>query len=293
MSLFVPDLTVTLQQRRLACVLDPALLLSPYGLAMSRLGDVLELWVVRELWHMLDNTHFYAQHPALLVEATAHTTDTDVAAQEALQALLDWERWRLDSDQASLKLFWVGDEPSGSLLPTHMDASIVWRYEMLASALEGQTSSTDSTEQALTPAFRDAVALAAALRTSLILVRLPQTAEPDHQIAPRCVCPVPPLCQALVQWGVACTLLSDYDPLVHIEREYLRQVLVHAGLTPLLWAGLRLAVMHLWVPGASTLWPEPRAAGFAGLDELATATDAALPPAGQLWQAAQGFWYVL
>jgi hypothetical protein len=53
MSLIFPDLTVTLQQRRWACVLDPALILSPYGPELRRLGEVVELWVGRELWHML------------------------------------------------------------------------------------------------------------------------------------------------------------------------------------------------------------------------------------------------
>ena len=93
----VCDLTVTLQQRRPACVLDPALILSPYGLALSRLGEVVELWVGRELWHMLDNTHFYTQQPSLLVDTTTRSTDDALASQEALQALLGWEQWRLET----------------------------------------------------------------------------------------------------------------------------------------------------------------------------------------------------
>ena len=100
MSLCFSDLTVTLQQRRLACVLDPALVLSPYGLAVSRLCEVVDVWMVRELWHILDNTHFFMQRPALLVEAAARTPDTEAASQEALQALLAWEQWRLENDQA-------------------------------------------------------------------------------------------------------------------------------------------------------------------------------------------------
>jgi hypothetical protein len=285
MSLGFQDLTVTLQQRRLACVLDPALILSLYGLALSRLGEVVELWVGRELWHMLDNTHFYTQQPSLLVHTTTPSTDDALASQEALQALLGWEQWRLDNDQASLKLFWVGDAPSGSLLPAHMDAHVVWRYEMLACALESRAGCTEKLDQVLEPAFRDTVALAAALRASLILARPPLAAPSEGQL--------PPVCAALTHWGVPCSLLSDLDPFVQVERDYLRHLLVHAGLAPLLWAGLRLAVVHLWVPGASTLWPAPREASFDGIKELPEATAATLPADEQLWQAAQGFWYLL
>jgi hypothetical protein len=286
MSLLFPDLTVTLQQRRWACVLDPTLILSPYGLALSRLGEVVELWVGRELWHMLDNTHFYRQRPSLLVDATVRTTDDALASQEALQALLAWERWRLENDQAGLNLFWVGDDPSGSLLPAHVDARLAWRYETLACALDRFASRAETPDQILAPAFRDTAALTAALRTSLILARSPLTAPPESQS--------PPLCTALTHWGVPCALLPDYDPFVRVERDYLRHLLVHSGLAPLLWAGLRLAVVHVWVPGASDLWPELRQERFDGTEDLSEATDELLPSDDDpLWQAAQGFWYPL
>jgi uncharacterized protein DUF4438 len=281
MSLVFPELTVTLQQRRWACVLDPSLILSPYGLALSRLGEVVELWVGRELWHMLDNTHFYTQRPSLLVDATTRTTDDAPESQEALQALLAWEGWRLENDQAALKLFWVGDDASGSLLPAHVDARLAWRYEMLAGALDRCASRTETPDQVLAPAIRDTVALAVALRTSLILARSPLAAPSASQS--------PLLCTALAHWGVPCVLLPDHDPFVRVERDYLRHLLVHAGLAPLLWAGLRLAVVHIWVPGVSALWPEPHQEHFDGMGDLPEATDAALPTDDCLWRAAQGF----
>ena len=285
MALVFPDLTVTLQQHRWACVLDPALILSPYGLALSRLGEVVELWVGRELWHMLDNTHFYTQHPSLLVDVTTRTTNNALASQEALQALLEWERWRLKNDQTGLKLFWVGDAPNGSLLPVGVDARIIWRYETLACALERHASRIEMPDHILMPAFRDTVALAAALRASLILAR-PPLAEPTEDQSPS-------LCQALTQWGVPCSLLPLHDPLVYVERNYLRHLLVHAGLAPLLWAGLKLAVVHVWVPGASALWPEPHQATFDGMEDFMEAPEATCLPDDRLWQAAQGFWYLL
>ena len=80
---------------------------------------------------------------------------------------------------------------------------------------------------------------------------------------------------------------------MHVQRDYLRHLLVHAGLAPLLWAGLKLAVVHVWVPRASALWPEPRQATFDGIEDLTEATEAAGPPDERLWQTAQGFWYLL
>ena len=285
MALVFPDLMVTLQQHRWACVLDPALILSPYGLALSRLGEVVELWVGRELWHMLDNTYFYTQHPSHLVDVTTRTTDHALASQEALRALLEWERWRLENDQRGLKLFWVGDTPSGSLLPTGMDASIIWRYETLACALERHASRIEMPDHVLVPAFRDTVALAAALRASLILA-CPPPAEPAEGQSP-------PLCQTLTQWGVPCSLLPLQDPFVNVERDYLCHLLVHAGLAPLLWAGLKLAVIHVWVPGASALWPEPLQTTFDGMEDLEETTEVARPFDDRVWQGAQGFWYLL
>jgi hypothetical protein len=284
MALVLPDITVTLQQRRWACVLDPTLILSPYGLALSRLGEVLELWVGRELWHLLDNTHFYTQHPSLLVDATMRTTDDALTSQEALQALLAWERWRLEYDQAGLQLFWVGDDPSGSLLPAHVDARLVWRYERLACTLDRRAGRTETPGQILAPAFRDTVALTVALRTSFILARPPGPLSEGQG---------PPLCTALTGWGVPCSQLPSNDPFVHVERNYLRHLLVNAGLAPLLWAGLKLAVVHVWAPGVSALLAGPRQESFDGLEDLSEATDTAPPTDDCLWQAAQGFWYPL
>ena len=53
MTALFPDLSVTVSQRRWACVLDPILALSEYGLPLvKQLGKVMDLWVVREFWHI-------------------------------------------------------------------------------------------------------------------------------------------------------------------------------------------------------------------------------------------------
>ncbi|MBD0337204.1 MAG: hypothetical protein ICV62_17080, partial [Cyanobacteria bacterium Co-bin13] len=66
----VSDFSITLNQRRWACVLDPALALSDYGLPLAKqLGELMELWIVREFWHLLDNTQFYLQQPEQLLQS--------------------------------------------------------------------------------------------------------------------------------------------------------------------------------------------------------------------------------
>jgi hypothetical protein len=47
------------------------------------------------------------------------------------------------------------------------------------------------------------------------------------------------------------------------------------------------------VPGASSLWPEPRQERFDGMEDLSEATDAPLPTDDCLWQGALCFWYPL
>ncbi len=139
MSEIFPNISVSISPRRWPCVLDPSLALSRYGLAVAgRLGGWLELWVVRELWHILDNTHFYRHRPGLLSAAAPEQAAdaADPSAGEALQALGGWERLRFQNDLAGLKLYWVGDDPGSSLLPPAADPAVVWRYEALACALE-------------------------------------------------------------------------------------------------------------------------------------------------------------
>lgn len=56
MAAALPDLSVTIAQRGWACVLDPTLALSPLGLPLVRpLCQGMEIWLVREPWHILDD----------------------------------------------------------------------------------------------------------------------------------------------------------------------------------------------------------------------------------------------
>src|SRR5712692_3541937 len=159
-----PDLSLTLSQRRRACVLDPALTLSRFGLLLvRRLGEVMELWMPREFWHILDNSQFYVRQP----EALFYRSDDErrVAMRQALSrdeialGMKEWERIRMENDLSGLKFFWIGDGLSESLVPPGTGADLVWRYESLARALDRRLAGSGP----MACAARDAAALAAAL----------------------------------------------------------------------------------------------------------------------------------
>jgi hypothetical protein len=131
MTALFPDLSVTLSQRRWACVLEPTLALSEYGLPLAKqLGEVLDLWVVREFWHILDNSYFYWQQSEFAFQQEEMTENLNAPPQRlsyrAICALRGWERLRTETDLGSLNLFWIGDGIGESFLPKDTDASEEW-----------------------------------------------------------------------------------------------------------------------------------------------------------------------
>lgn len=95
-------------------------------------------------------------------------------------------------------------------------------------------------------------------------------------------------------WGIPCRAVAREEPLRALECDYLRQLIVQAGLAKLCWAGLRLAVLQFVVPAAAAL-SRP-----SSLEEIPFSDDEGFMDAAQrdepdfdLWQVAQGFWYPL
>lgn len=283
-----PRLLTLSNQQCLNGILDPSLALSPYGLPIAKhLGNVLELWIVRELWHILDNIQFYQQHPeSLLVKTTVATTPViqSINPQEIIQTLEDWKFLRVTTVPTKLNLFWIGDNKSESFLPSDADSQLIWYWELLAHSLDNRLDKHSLTSTTLTSAFRDTIALAAALKSSFILTyQLPE--KPDTNLPP------PDICIALESWGIPCQQIAFNDPIATIEREHLLHLIVRAGLSKFLWAGLNLAVLHLVLPSASHLHhgeetQETQDFGIEDHTEKFTLTP-------NLWQGARGFWYQL
>ena len=106
MSLIPPSLSLTVDTKRRACVLDIQLALSTYGLLLAqRLSSELDLWLVRELWQILDNTGYYLSRPTSLAPRRPGdaqiTTNREDSADGGLRRILrQWELARSATDLA-------------------------------------------------------------------------------------------------------------------------------------------------------------------------------------------------
>ena len=283
MNAILQDLSITIAQRRRVCILDPTLALSRHGLPLIRqLGEVMEIWVVRELWHILDNTHFYFRQPEIL-KPSISSADRDSSrtrhSQEILSALREWEKIRFETDPNKLRLYWIGDGPCESMLPEELASSVVWRYETLSSALDSRLGTEDTI---LSSAFRDAAALAVTLPAAIILTHRPESGGAD-----------PVLCNVLNGWGVSCRQLKLDDTLVHLETNYLQQLLVLAGLAGACWAGFRPAVLHLYAPAATSISVAAPPYDDLGYSDGEPVSEEEGMEDSDPWLEAQGFWYPL
>ncbi|MGK7915755.1 MAG: hypothetical protein AB4038_09435 [Prochloraceae cyanobacterium] len=283
-----PQIPINLNQQRLTYILEPSLALSHYGLPIAKnLGKFLELWVVREFWHIFNNIHFYQQHPeSLQLKIAIEKTPTVQATnqQEIIQAVQDWESVRIATVPTKLNLFWIGDKPSESFLPKNVDPKIISHWELLARSLDNQLAKNSLNHNTLTSAWRDTAALAAILKSAIILTYQPSNKQNQH---------LPPdICTVFESWGIPCKQIDFDDPVATIERENILHLLIQAGLAKFLWAGLNLAVLQLVVPSASHLHygteeiQEPRSPTRKDYNE-----ESVLTP--NLWEGAQGFWYSL
>jgi hypothetical protein len=274
---------------RYSCVLDPTLALSDYGLPLvKQLGEVMDLWVARELWHILDNIHFYLQQPELLLsrnDISKRSLGIRYPTQEEIVRVLQkWEYICSETDLLGLRLFWVKDKLGESLLPNGINLDIIWRYEFLARSLNNQIGQRlDDVGETLTYAFRDTLALTAALESTFILT---------HQLPRDSVENSPPgICVALERWGISCQAVDPLDRIVTIERDYLRHMIVQTGLAKHIWSGLRLSVVHLLVP-ASNGASVPLGSQESSLSEIKSFIERPKSEKN-LWEEAQGFWYQL
>jgi hypothetical protein len=284
-SVSLPDLSLTLSHRQRDCVLDPTLVLSRFGLPLiRRLGGFIEMWMPRELWHILDNSQFYMEHPETLCSSEGAENQDELRwnedEDEIVSAITLWERVRLESDLSGLKVFWLGDGLSESFVPPGTTAGLVWRYEALAQALDRRLKSSGP----VACAARDTIALAAALGTAFVLTnRTADSSDAEN---------APDICKALA-YHMSCELVPKADRIAAIESDYLRQLLVHASSADLLWSGLNLAVLHLALPSASALDGASRHTFGDDLGEVGSAKRAEIASDIDLWEGARAFWYPL
>jgi hypothetical protein len=278
----ISDVSITLTQRRWACVLDPALALSSYGLPLvKQLSELMELWIVREFWHMLDNPQFYVEQPEALLGKQIEVlppNERQELSQQMLRSLQEWERLRLRVDPTTRNINFLADVIGESCVPAGVDNDLIWRWESLAQSLDTCMGAQLTTANTLTLAHRDLAALAAA-RPACILTYRSTNAPPQ-------------LCTTLIAWGIPCQEIKGTDPLARIEREQFHTLLVHSGLSKFLWSGLQLVVIHLVVPSASVLSPNQDWSDDYAFPELEMIRPEQMTPVN-LWQGAKAFWYAL
>lgn len=288
MAALSPNRSITPSQQRWACVLDPSLFLSHYGLLLVQsLGETLELWVARELWHILDNPDFYLQQPESIFPHAMLEQSPETQAiphQQVIQMLKNWESVRAETHPASLNLFWIGDRPGESFCPNGTDPQLMERWEALACSLDRQLSQQSMTSDMLAAAVRDTAALAVALGSAFILTYQPTD---DHER----INPSPEICLVLEQWGIPCQQIDPLDAIAVMERENLLQLMISTGLSKFLWAGLHLVVLHLVVPSAFTSYR--KALHPWKIHAFSEESDPASPCFANVWEGAQGFWYRL
>lgn len=272
------NLSLNGSQRR-TCILDLSLVLSPIGVTLVKnLSQVMELWVVRELWHILDSFNFYIQRPELITPSRwiAGNLQRDSATiATTVHALHHWQQFRMEHDLAGLNLFWLGDSLQESLLPQRQHLPLFYRWEAIAQSLDGQFDES-STTNLLPLSVRDAIALTVCLESSFVLTYQPWWLPEDH--AP------PAICHVLESWGIACQELPTHDTVVEMERAFLRHLFLSAGLAPLLWQAPKLIALYISTPAESA----PA--------ELQHPLQGAVEPPNRstpLWNQSKGFWYTL
>jgi hypothetical protein len=289
----LPTISVKLTTQRYTCVLDPTLALSRYGLILvKQLGTLVDLWVGREFWNILDNTYFYMQHPELLLPSNINTSISQeqklFCQRDIIQALTAWEQVQNETGLTNFKLFRIGDRPLESFLPHGIEPEIIGHYESLAYFLadyihqHGNRDTDIVIGDTLSSAFQDTAALAASLDSCFILTF--QSSQDMTRNLP------PEICMAMSNWGIPCQAVSLQDEIAAIERHDLHKLIVQADLAKFLWSGLQMVVLHLLVPNTLQLKFLPRESQKdLSPDVQNHVVQSDINP----WEAAQCFWYQL
>lgn len=231
------------QYQNWSCVLDPALALSHHGVIIAEnLSKEIEFWIVQELWNIINDAEFYSDRTELIVPQNI-SLKTEAMVAETIWSLQEWSKIKQEKDLAKLGMYWLGDNLQESLLPRNKPIEIFRQWEALASSLDKRDRETGfKNEDIQTMAFRDTLALAASLKSAFILTYQPSNSKNTP----------PAICKALSNWGISCQIIIKRNPIVAMERQYIRQLIVRAGLGKLLLAGVNLAAFHLVIPAATT-----------------------------------------
>ena len=168
-----------------------------------------------------------------------------------------------------------------SLLPKDREPEIFSYWEFLARSLDNQIDKIP-TNDVLTLAFRDAVALLASLGSAFILTyQLPSDYEKNRP---------PDICKALETWNIPCKYLTETDPTVVLEREYLRELITNTGLAKHFCADMHIVILHLVFP---SVLPRTELKNNLRANQFSTQEIQYCDPENFLWTNIEAFWYQL
>lgn len=246
------DVSVHVDQRRLPCVLEPALLLTHAQgpvLAM-RLVAVFEPWLTRSFWQALDNSELLTGRASLAIVPTtarspsqtaASTEDTKNQPDISPSALTRWITLRERTDESAWVLRWVGDRIAESQLRDVEDLSLFDQFELVQAELERRAEQHGLTMCApwrgfdLHRASLDALSLSAVLEGALVLCCTVDGREPAPISLAR-------------QLQLTVTDIDSPEAgtsLFPTERQFLREALARAGLATLTQTLPPLAALHV------------------------------------------------
>jgi hypothetical protein len=251
------DLKLQVSVRKLACVLDPALLLChAQGPTLAlRLTQVMEPWLTRSFWQALDASE--------LLLAAAQRQDEAASASLSGAALDAWLALREATEPGAWLLRWIGDCIAESRLHDEADLRMIERWEQLAESLSQQQEALAAPKAGWCRRFDasgaaiDALAMSATLDGAVLLCEAaPQARNEPYAVA------------AARAAGLGTRHIEPMpaDSLFSAERQLLRQSLAQAGLAAVLEDRLRLAAVHVQSPPDAEgvdLWRGARVAWYA------------------------------
>jgi hypothetical protein len=238
-SLVIPD------RYPIACVIDPALALSRHGVALVKcLGCVMELWVARELWHILNDTTFYITQPQLIAPrgmVRERTVEQEYCVlEETILALKEWEKFRLETDLNGLNFFWIGDSLRESYFPSNRNLNLFGHWESVFKKIDIKLRQSRIKDYILPSSFQDTIALAITLESATILTYR-TSIEYENNLPPE-------ICTILGQWGISCVNLPYQDSIVELERSYFYDLLVRSNGAKFFLSDIHLSILHLLIP---------------------------------------------
>lgn len=242
------DLQVTVSPRKVACVLDPELLvMHACGPQLAlRLSRVFEVWLTRSFWRVIDAGELWLAQQRAGADRVGRS---DRRQRPDVRAIERWIDMRDQTDAGSWVMCWIDDHLPASHMGDRSDKDIMERYEMAALGLSHRVVLQRAPQDAMVPWCDGLDAVAASLDTLALMSVV------DSAIA---LCAVqddalPAPVRTLQRAGMDACALDPLEPdsLFFAERRWIREAFVEAGLPMLLWGGPKLAVVRLATNGGN------------------------------------------